>query len=50
MRLAYNDMAKEKKKHEDKMRNLDPKKAEQAERLGMGYASSSRLVTASHSY
>ena len=37
MRLAYQDMTVELKKHEDKMKASDPKKAEQMERLGMGF-------------
>ena len=39
MRLAYQDMSVERKKQEDKMKKLDPKKAEQFERLGMGFTS-----------
>jgi ADP-ribosylation factor GTPase-activating protein 2/3 len=40
MRLAYQDMSLERKKQEDKLKQSDPKKAEQLERLGMGFASS----------
>ena len=36
MRLAYQDMSMERQKEEDKMRKVDPKKAQQMERLGMG--------------
>lgn len=36
MRLAYQDLSLEQKKTEDKIRQLDPKKANQVERLGMG--------------
>ncbi|XP_074645342.1 ADP-ribosylation factor GTPase-activating protein 3-like [Tubulanus polymorphus] len=45
MRLAYKDLSLEderRKKEEDKMKKVDPKKAAQMERLGMGYASQSR--------
>ena len=38
MRLAYQDLSVEQKKTEDKIRNIDPKKAKQVERLGMGVA------------
>jgi len=38
MRLAYQDLSIEQKKTEDKIRTVDPKKANQVERLGMGVA------------
>jgi len=38
MRLAYQDLSLEQKKTEEKIRNVDPKKANQVERLGMGVA------------
>jgi len=38
MRLAYQDLSLEQKKTEDKIRTVDPKKANQVERLGMGVA------------
>lgn len=37
MRLAYQDMSLERKKQEEKLKSADPKKAEQFERLGMGF-------------
>nr|KAG5705045.1 hypothetical protein BaRGS_018775 [Batillaria attramentaria] len=39
MRLAYQDMSIQRKKQEDKLKVSDPKKAEQLERLGMGFVS-----------
>ncbi|XP_014664191.1 PREDICTED: ADP-ribosylation factor GTPase-activating protein 2-like [Priapulus caudatus] len=36
MRLVYQDISMERKKQEHKMKQTDPKKAEQMERLGMG--------------
>jgi len=36
MRLAYQDLSKQQKKREEQLKHLDPKKAEQVERLGMG--------------
>ncbi|XP_057711504.1 ADP-ribosylation factor GTPase-activating protein 3 [Corythoichthys intestinalis] len=36
MRLAYKDLDEQRKKDEQKLKNLDGKKREQAERLGMG--------------
>lgn len=41
VRLAYQDLSVQQKKHEDKLKRVDPKKAEQVERLGMGFASRS---------
>ncbi|GFO40215.1 ADP-ribosylation factor GTPase-activating protein 2 [Plakobranchus ocellatus] len=38
MRLAYKDMSLQRKKQEEKLMKNDPKKAEQFERLGMGFA------------
>jgi len=38
MRLAYQDLSIEQKKTEEKIRTVDPKKANQVERLGMGVA------------
>ena len=37
MRLAYQDMSLEMKKQEAKLKAADPKKAQQMERLGMGF-------------
>lgn len=37
VRLAYKDLSLEQKKTEEKLRQVDPKKAEQLERLGMGF-------------
>jgi ADP-ribosylation factor GTPase-activating protein 2/3 len=37
MRLAYQDMSLQRKKEEEKLMKSDPKKAEQFERLGMGF-------------
>ncbi|XP_066998688.1 ADP-ribosylation factor GTPase-activating protein 2 isoform X2 [Anabrus simplex] len=41
MRLAYQDLSIQQKKEEDKLKQVDPKKAQQLERLGMGFASRS---------
>ncbi|KAH9505624.1 ADP-ribosylation factor GTPase-activating protein 2 [Bulinus truncatus] len=38
MKLAYQDMSLQRKKEEDRLMKNDPKKAEQFERLGMGFA------------
>jgi len=37
VRLAYQDLSVQQKKQSDKLKNMDPKKAEQMERLGMGF-------------
>lgn len=37
VRLAYQDLSLKVKKEEEKLKNLDPAKARQMERLGMGY-------------
>ena len=37
MRLAYQDMSVERKRQEDRMKTANPQKAEQMERLGMGF-------------
>lgn len=39
MKLAYQDMSLQRKKQEEKIKATDPKKAEQLERLGMGFIS-----------
>ncbi len=44
MRLAYQDLGVQQKKAEDKMRRVDPKKAEQVERLGMASTRSSAFT------
>ncbi|KAL5010985.1 hypothetical protein ScPMuIL_013290 [Solemya velum] len=44
MRLAYKDMSIQRKKEEDKLKVSDPKKAEQMDRLGMGFAGSRELT------
>lgn len=41
MRLAYEDLSIQQKKKEEKLKALDPKKAEQIERLGMGFGNRS---------
>ncbi|GBN06846.1 ADP-ribosylation factor GTPase-activating protein 2 [Araneus ventricosus] len=38
VRLAYKDLSLEQKKTEEKMRQVNPQKAEQLERLGMGFS------------
>ena len=37
MRLAYQDMTMEMKKQEERIKSANPQKAEQMERLGMGF-------------
>jgi ADP-ribosylation factor GTPase-activating protein 2/3 len=39
MRLAYQDLGVKQKQEEEKLKQTNPKKAEQIERLGMGFAS-----------
>lgn len=39
MRLAYHDLSLKKNKEEEKLKQVDPKKAAQLERLGMGFTS-----------
>jgi len=39
MRLAYQDLSIKKNKEEEKLKQVDPKKAAQLERLGMGFSS-----------
>lgn len=41
MRLAYKDLSIEQHKQEERIKKSDPKKAQQVERLGMGYSSKS---------
>merc|ERR1711936_660903 len=41
MRLAYQDLGPQQKKKEQALSKMDPKKAEQMERLGMGFGSGS---------
>ena len=40
MRLAYQDLSVQEKKQNEKLKHMDPKKAAQAERLGMGFTGS----------
>lgn len=55
MQAAYEDLGEKKKREEEKLRSIDPKKAEQMERLGMAFSSSnvssssSKRPTLSHS-
>jgi len=49
MRLAYQDLSVQKKKNDQKMAKMDPKKAEQMERLGMGFGGGLGAGTKSHS-
>lgn len=37
MRLAYQDLSLKKSQQEDKLKSIDPMKAKQMERLGMGF-------------
>ncbi|XP_070541538.1 ADP-ribosylation factor GTPase-activating protein 2-like isoform X1 [Ptychodera flava] len=43
MRLAYQDLSMQQKKEEAKMKSVDPKKAQQMERLGMGFGGRSAI-------
>lgn len=36
MRLAYKDLSAQQQQKEEQLKKVDPKKAEQMERLGMG--------------
>lgn len=38
MRLAYKDLSLEQSKEEERLKSVDPKKAKQVERLGMGFS------------
>ena len=44
MRLAYQDMSIERKKQEERLKQTDPRKAEQMERLGMGFGGSRYVI------
>ena len=48
MRLAYQDMSIERKKQEERLKQTDPKKAEQMERLGMGFGGSRSVTRTNH--
>jgi len=39
MHLAYQDLSLQQKKEQEKLKHVDPLKAQQIERLGMGFAS-----------
>lgn len=45
IRLAYQDLSAESKKQEAKLRSVDPKKAAQVERLGMGVGAKSAGIS-----
>ena len=45
LRLAYQDLEVEQKKKEQAMSRMDPKKAQQMERLGMGFGSGAAAST-----
>lgn len=49
IKQAYEDLSERQKQTTEKMRTLDPKKAEQMERLGMGFSNSSKRGAISHS-
>jgi len=42
--LEYGKLSIESKKRDDKMKNLDPKKKEQMERLGMGAGGARQVI------
>lgn len=46
VRLAYKDLSVEQHKREEHLKKMDPRKAEQVERLGMGFHSKSLVQTA----
>lgn len=45
VRLAYQDLSMQRQKAEDKLKGMDPNKAKQMERLGMGFANRSSAVS-----
>jgi len=49
MRLAYQDLSVQQKKNDEKMAKMDPKKAQQSERLGMGFGGGLGSGSKSHS-
>jgi len=49
MRLAYQDLSVQQKKNEEKLAKMDPKKAQQVERLGMGFGGGLGSGSKSHS-
>ena len=49
MRLAYQDLTLQQEKQKDKMAKMDPKKAAQMERLGMGFGAGMGAGAQSHS-
>lgn len=44
VRLAYKDLSMEQQRREEQLRKVDPRKAEQMERLGMGFQSKSLVL------
>lgn len=49
VRLAYQDLSMKQQKEEEKMKAIDPNKARQMERLGMGFSNAQRSAV-SHSF
>lgn len=49
VRLAYQDLSLKQQKEEEKMKAIDPNKARQMERLGMGFSNAQRSAV-SHSF